>query len=215
MEKSEGQPQPQQNSNYYGQTYSPSELGLKNTIASLSEILTGISDTLNTLRQEFKGEELFVDSEGNNHWIQTTKPVFVRTKPMSDEPIMIEGVDIRDNKVRMFYVANDEAIDEIISLIKMCGMNKVTALGSSAKDDYFKDLNEFEIQLSKLLTLKRRQWGINKASRGSIYQKIKQSVQDARSLQVDGRTLNALTKSVQRLERVDMFDEQKQKSPFQ
>ena len=189
--------------------------GLRKELASLTQILTGVSDTLDNLRREFRGETLFQDAQGNSDYIQTSKPLFVRMHPGTTNPIIIE-VEVTENgktkKVKR-YVPHDEAIEEILSLLKMCGLNQVTPLGASKEDIFNLDLYEFEERLSYLLTLKRKEWGIDKSLRPMIYKKIKQQVQDARSLQVDGRTLKALTTTVQHIEKVHLGDH-KSKTPY-
>lgn len=188
---------------------------VKKELASLTQILTGVSDTLSTLRHEFRGEELFQDNEGNSTYVQTSKPLFVRTYKGTMNPIKVKMKSpYNKDKVIEVYVPHDEAIEEILSLLKMCGLNSVTPLGAQDKGMFELDLFEFETRLSYLLTLKRKEWGIEKSLRPMIYKKIKQQVQDARSLQIDGRTLKALTVTVQHIEKVSL-GESKMKSPYE
>ena len=151
--------------------------------------------------------------DGTNNWFQISKPLFVRTNVKTEEPLMEEVESPSGKKVKI-YIAHDEAIEEILSLIKMCGLNQVTPLGTTDDKEMNLDLYEFESRLSILLTLKRKEWGIDKALRPMVYKKIKQQVQDARSLQINGRVLKSLTQTVKHIENVQI-GEKKTRTPYE
>jgi hypothetical protein len=51
---------------------------LQNNISSLTKILLESSSTLSVLRRELRGESLFQSEDGQSHWIQLSKPTFVK-----------------------------------------------------------------------------------------------------------------------------------------
>lgn len=197
----------------YSQSYYPDEANVAKKIDSLIEILTGANKILTILRHEFRGEELVQTSSGDNVWFQVTKPLFVRTDIKTEKPLKQTLTDPNGNQVEIF-IPHDEAIEEILSLIKMCGLNQVTPLGTTDDKEMNLDLYEFEIRLSVLLTLKRKEWGIDKSLRPMVYKKIKQQVQDARSLQLNGRVLKSLTQTVKHIENIQL-GQQKQRTPYE
>ena len=139
--------------------------------------------------------------------------MFVRTNIKTEQPIKIKFTAQNGKEIEN-YQPHDEAIEEILSLIKMCGLNQVTPLGTTDDAEMNLDLYEFESRLSILLTLKRKEWGIDKSLRPMVYKKIKQQVQDARSLQVNGRVLKSLTQTVKHIENVQI-GERKTRTPYE
>jgi len=196
-----------------GQSYFPEETETKKQIASLVEVLTGAHKILQVLRHEFRGEELIQTPQGENIWFQISKPLFVRTNVKTEEPLKEKVKDPYNQEVEI-YVPHDEAIEEILSLIKMCGLNQITPLGTTDDKEMNLDLYEFENRLSYLLTLKRKEWGIEKSLRPMVYKKIKQQVQDARTMQKDGRVLKSITQTVKRIESAQI-GERKQRTPYE
>ena len=200
-------------SNESSQSFYPDETDTKNQINSLVEIFTNANKLLQVLRYEFRGEELIQSADGDNIWFQVSKPLFVRTNVVTEEPLRVQSTTPTGQEVEL-YVPHDEAIEEILSLIKMCGLNQVTPLGTTDEKEMNLDLYEFESRLSVLLTIKRKEWGIDKALRPMVYKKIKQQVQDARSLQVNGRVLKSLTQTVKHIENVQI-GERKSRTPYE
>jgi len=194
------------------QSYYPEEAEMKRQISSLVEILTNAHKLLQVLRHEFRGEELVQTEKGENIWFQVSKPLFVRTDVRTELPLKVKAVT-PDNKDVELYVPHDEAIEEILSLVKMCGLNQMTPLGTTDDKELNLDLYEFENRLSYLLTLKRKEWGIDKSLRPMIYKKIKQTVQDARSTQLNGRVLKALTQVTKRIESISS-GEHRPRTPY-
>jgi len=179
----------------------------------LVEILTNAHKLLQVLRHEFRGEELVQTENGENIWFQVSKPLFVRTDVKTEKPLK-ERVKNPNGDIVEVYIPHDEAIEEILSLVKMCGLNQITPLGTTDVKEMNLDLYEFENRLSYLLTLKRKEWGIDKSLRPMIFKKIKQQVQDARSTQLDGRVLKALTQVTKRIESIST-GERRSKTPYE
>jgi hypothetical protein len=178
----------------------PSQLqDAEKAMASMVKLLMSGTETLLSLRREFRGEALWQGADGANHWIQVTKPLFIKMIPGTRQPVkekVIMPWGVEEEK----YVANDEAIEEILSQLKFAGVNQITTIAGIDNDNYLDDLKEFECKEAAVLALKQRHWGIDKELLPMLQFKIKTIVQDARSLALDGRTLEALQTSVQRIE---------------
>ena len=170
-------------------------------LASISALLQGGADTLLSLRREFRGEALWQGADGSTHWIQVTKPLFVKMIPGTREP-MKEKVKMPWGEEREVFVANGEAIEEILSNLKFAGINQITPLAGIDNDNYLDDLKEFECKLAATFTLKQRTWGMDKELMPLTQFKVKTIVQDARSLALEGRTLKAIQTTVQRVEQM-------------
>ena len=181
-------------------------------VASMVKLLYGITDTLLSLRREFRGEALWQGADGSSHWIQVTKPLFIKMIPGTRKPLM-EKVKTPWGETKEQYVANDEAIEEILSNLKFAGVNQITTVAGIDNDNYLDDLKEFECKLAATLALKQRNWGIDKELLPLLQFKIKTIVQDARSLALDGRTLKALQTTVQRVEQM-IEDRNKKPNPI-
>lgn len=173
-----------------------------NTMSSLTKHLLEISKTLSYLRREFRGEVMYEDNEGNIHWLQMSKPTFVQVDLKTGQPVkktIKSPVTKKDIEV---YIPNDEAIDEILSMLKFMGVNQVSPLGNIEFDNYMDDLREFECKLAAILALKQKEWGLDKELLPMIQSKIKTMVQDIRSMSVKGNMLKALQTNVQRVEQL-------------
>lgn len=194
------QPTQQQFSN---QNYvHPSQLqDAEKAVASLTRLLFEVSNTLVFLRREFRGEALYQADDGSSQWVQVSKPVFVKVDPLTDEPLK-ETKKMPWNEDRDCYVPNDEAIEEVLSMLKFAGVNQITSMAGIDNDNYMDDLREFECKLAGVLCLKQKGWGLDKELMPMLQFKIKTVVQDARSLALDGRTLKALQTTVQRVEQM-------------
>jgi len=172
-----------------------------NSMSSLTKHLLEISKTLTYLRREFRGEALYQDDKGNQTWIQTSKPIFVKVNFKTNKPLM-EKVKMPDGTEKEVYVANDEAIDEILSMLKFAGVNQITPISNIEFDNYMDDLREFECKLAGVLCLKQREWGLDKELLPMMQFKIKTIVQDVRSMSVKGMTIKILQTTVQRVEQM-------------
>lgn len=170
-----------------------------NSLSSISKMLDSISDYPNTLRREFRGEMMYEDKEGSIHWVQSTKPVFVKVDFNTGKPIK-EKVKMPWGEVKELYIVNDEAVEEVISMLKFVGINQINPIGYNSPDNYMDDLKEFECKLAGLLALKQKEWGIDKELLPTVHLKLKTIVQDVRSLSVNGNLLKTIQTTTQRIE---------------
>lgn len=196
----ENQPQINQNQ---PQNYSyPDQLrNQAEQIVSTIKMLSEIPKSIVTLRRTFRGEALYQDDMGRSEWIQIVKPMFVKLDERTRQPLKKkftmpsgESIDI--------YVTNDEAIEEILSVLFFMGMNQITPLTNLDEDTVLDDLREIECKLAGLLALKQVAWGMDKELLPVIMSKLKTPIQDARYLCVNGATMKALTQQVSRIEQV-------------
>tara|TARA_R110000787_G_scaffold283735_1_gene396769 strand:- start:821 stop:1456 length:636 start_codon:yes stop_codon:yes gene_type:complete len=172
-------------------------------MASIAALLKESSNTLPILRREFRGESLYQYPDGLQSYIQTVKPMFVKTDPTTEKPIRVK-VQVKDFSGELvwkeLYVPNDEAIEEVLSMLKFMGLNQITLLSNIDENTVLDDLREFEMKLAGVLMLKQKEWGMDKEMLPMIQSKIKTIVQDARYQCVNGSTLKAIQKTVQRVE---------------
>ena len=195
-EISQQQPQQQVNRNYYY----PNQLQeLQNTVSSLTKLLLESSNTLAILRRELRGESLFQGDDGQSHWIQLSKPTFVKTESITQRPLR-ERVKLPDGTEKECYIPNDEAIEEVLSMFSSMGINKITPLTNLKEDIILEDLKIFECKLAGVLCLKQKEWGIDKELLPMLQTKISTMVQDARYQSREGLVLKALQTTVQRVE---------------
>lgn len=172
---------------------------IQDAITSITKLLTQLTDFLNVVRREFRGEVLYEHEDGNTEWIQMSKPTFIKLDISSRKPIK-QKKKMPWGEEREVYVPNDEAIDEILSMLKMMGINQIQPLGFNPSDNYLDDLLEFECKLAVLIGLKQEEWGLDEELLPMIQMKIKTIVQDIRSLSLEGKVLKALQTTVQRME---------------
>lgn len=192
-----------QSTQQLGGNYSmPSQIKeVSDTMASLTKLLLEVSNTLIAMRREFRGEAMFQDEEGGSHWIQISKPAFVKINFVTGKPRM-KKVMMPWNEDKLIYIPNDEAIDEVLSMLKFAGVNQISPIGFNPENNYQDDLREFECKLAAVLALKQKEWGLDKELLPMIMFKIKTLVQDVRSMSVKGGTLKAIQTTVSRIEQV-------------
>jgi len=177
-------------------------------MASLTKLLLESSSTLSTLRREFRGEALYQKEDGSSDWVQISKPIFVKTEPITEEPLM-KNYKMSDGEIKKVFIPNDEAIEEILSMLKFAGINQVTPITNIDENNILDDLREFECKLAAVLCLKQKEWGIDKEMLPVVQFKIKTIVQDARFMCREGTILKALQTTVSRVEQT--FEGEKQK----
>ena len=185
-------------------------------VASTIKLLLEIPKSISTLRRIFRGEALIQNEDGTSQWIQVVKPVFLKLNPITREPLR-KKIMLNNEEIETF-VANDEAIEEVLSQLYFMGMNQVTSLTNLSEDNILDDLKEFECKLAGVLALKQVDWGLDKAIMPMTQTKIKTLVQDARYMCVEGRTMKHLSEQVQRIEQVVEGDKnllKKMQSPYQ
>ncbi len=189
----------------------------KESIASLTKLLLESGNTITILRREFRGEALHQAEDGSSQWIQVSKPTFIKVDTETGEPLK-QIITLPDNTQKEIFIPNDEAIDEILSMLKSMGINQITPLTNIDENTILDDLREFECKLAGLLCLKQKSWGIDKELLPMLHVKIKTMVQDARYQCCEGSTLKALQTTVSRIESVTEGDRAPRKisgSPYQ
>jgi len=179
-------------------------------MASITKLLLEISNYLIILRREFKGEALYQGQDGSTNWVQVTKPMFIKVNFKTGKP-MKKKVNMPWNEVKEVYIANDEAIDEILSILKFMGINQMQPIGFNQPNNYLDDLKEFECKLAAVLCLKQKEWGLDKELLPMYMTKIKTIVQDVRSMSINGNTLKSLISTIQRVEHAIEGDNTKKK----
>ena len=186
-----------------GMAYPNQMMDSKKDMASISSLIKEIGNLLPVLRREFRGEAVQQYTDGTYSYIQVSKPYFVVVDEVTGKPIK-QKVKYKDDKDKEYekeiYVPNDEAIDEILSILKSMGNNQITILTNLSEDIILDDLREFECKLAAVLCLKQKSWGLDKELLPMLQSKIKTIVQDARYLACNGGTIKAIQKTVQRVE---------------
>ena len=184
---------------------------------SMVKMLAEISGSLPTLRRVFRGEVLYQDDSGKSEWVQIVKPMFVKSDPVTEVPLR-NVIVMPDKTKREGFIPNDEAIEELISMLYFMGLNPITPLTDLSEGTILDDLKEFECKLAATLTLKQKTWGMDKELLPIIHQKIKTTVQDVRYMANEGAVLKALQTTVSRVEQIIEGDRQRGKlklSPYQ
>lgn len=185
-------------------SYANQDIG--KALASIAGLLREADNLLPILRSEFKGEATMQYEDGSVENIQVSKPMFVKIDYKTNKPIKIMKTYRTGDKE--IYVANDDAIEHVLSMLKFMGLNKITSLTNLSEKNILDDLKEFECKLASVLMLKQKEWGIDKELLPTTMTKIKTIVQDARYMCCNGSTIKAIQKTVQRIE---SFSEGQQK----
>ena len=199
--------QQQQNTNQYqdnsNRTISyPDQLrDASQQLASTVKIILEIPKSITALRRTFRGEALYQAEDGSSQWIQVVKPMFVQMDPYTRKPLK-KKITYPDGEEVEVYIPNDEAIEEILSILFFMGMNNITPLTNLDENTILDDLREVECKLAAVLALKQVSWGMDKELLPMIQTKLKTPIQDARYMCAEGGTLKALTQSVSRIEQV-------------
>lgn len=168
-------------------------------LASIAGILRESENLLPIIRREFRGEALTQYDNGEVEYIQVSKPLFVKIDEKTKEPLKITRV-YKGQEARAVYIPHDEAIEEILSMLKFMGLNNICRMTNISPANILDDLREFECKLAAVLALKRQSWGLDKAMLPMIMTKIKTIVQDARYMAANGGTIKAIQKTVSRVE---------------
>jgi hypothetical protein len=167
---------------------------LTGQLHSLTKMLSSIAESLPILRRVFRGEAMMQMADGSQNWIQVVRPAFIKIDMKTGLPLKVKEKEV--------YIVNDEAIEEILSMLSFMGANPVTPLSHISEDNVLDDLKEFECKLAGVLALKQREWGLDKELLPMIQTKIKTFVQDIRFMACEGHTLKALQTTIQRVEQM-------------
>jgi hypothetical protein len=174
---------------------------ITNQLHSVVKILTEIPQMLSNLRRIYRGEVYWQDEKGQSYWVQMVKPVFVMMDCATGKPIK-KIIEMPWKEKKEVYIPNDEAIEEVLSILSFMGINQVTPLTNLAEDNILDDLKYFEIKLATLLCLKQKEWGIDKELIPLTFSKISTQVQDVRYMARQGITLKTMQTNLQRVEQV-------------
>lgn len=170
---------------------------IEENIASLSKIFSQYTNLIEMLRREWRGEGMFEDENHNIIWIQVTKPVFIKLdskgNPLTNKIKM-------GNQTREIYVPNDDAIETVLRNLKLSGLNMITAVTNISENEIIDDLREIECKIAALLTLKQKEWGIDKELLPILMSDLKCIIKDARYVAKDGHLLGAMREVIQRIE---------------
>ncbi len=177
-------------------SYANQEAG--KALASIAGLLKEADNLLPILRSEFKGEATVQYDDGGVENIQISRPLFVRVDYKTNKPIKVMR-EYRSGSKEIFVV-NEEAVEEILSMLKFMGLNKITSLTNLDEKTILADLKEFECKLAAVLMLKQKSWGLDKELLPTTITKIKTIVQDARYMCCNGSTIKAIQKTVSRIE---------------
>jgi len=208
-------PNPQPSASYPPSYSYPNQAEIEKTLASLTRILSAPNEMLTTLRRELRGEAMYQSEDGMIHYIQVCKPLFVKTNPITEEPLKKEE-KLPTGETKKLYVVNDEAIEEILSIMKHCGLNQITMMTNLNENTILDDLKEIECKVAGVLCLKQKSWGLDKELMPILMAKIKTLIQDARYTAKNGATIKALQTTVSRVEQVQETQQKyKLNSPYQ
>jgi len=200
-----------------GMAYPNQSSDTEKAMASISSLIKENQNLLPVLRREFRGEALQQYDDGSYSYVQVSKPYFVKVDPITEKPIMQEVIyrdgQGKDYKKKIF-IPNDEAIEEMLSMLKSMGINQITILTNIDEGTILDDLKEFECKLAAILCLKQKSWGIDKTMLPMLQTKIKTIVQDARYLCCNGGTIKAIQKTVQRVEQSYEGEQRPRRTPF-
>lgn len=187
----------QQPQSYQGSYQMPSQVtsDLQENAYHIVRVLTEHDQFLEIIKREMRGEELFQDEKGGTRWVQREKPMFIKIDRL-DNPIR------RKNMIthRWDYVCNDEAINECLSILKMCGLNPITPLTNITDEEIMADLLEMECKIAAMLCQNRKKWGLAKSEYPIAVGKLKVIIKDARYRAKNATVLKALRTMTTRLE---------------
>jgi len=187
----------QQNQNPAGNYQMPAQVtqDLTDNAFQIVKVLTEHNDFLTVFKRELRGEQLFEDDKGTKMWIQVDKPMFIKLDK-NDAPIMIKDSISKKN----VYVCNDEAVNEVCNILKMCGLNQIAPLTNITAEEIREDLLEMECKIAMLLAVNRKKWGLYKSGYPIAVGKLKVLIKDARYRAKDGTVLRALRTMTTRME---------------
>lgn len=164
-------------------------------LKQLIEVLTQHDKWLQILKMELRGEQLYQSNEGERFWVQTEKPMFIKVD-RQNKPIKV--INPRTQKAE--YICNEDAINEIISIVKMCGANPISPMTVINDEEIRADLFEMESKIAVMLFNNRQKWGIAKSEYPIYVGKLKIIIKDARYRSKDGIALKALRTMTSRIE---------------
>jgi hypothetical protein len=181
-------------------SYPDQVAAIQKELNTFINMLKESSNTLITLRRTMKGEAL-MENNNKTYWVQLTKPKFVKMDLKTNKPLK-QMVQYEGEEPREIYVPNDEAIEEVLSLLSSMGINNTTKLTDLSEPTILTDLRLFEKKLAAFLCLKQKEWGIDKEELPLLQLSLGTMVQDARYQAKDGAVLVSLQKTIQEIKQV-------------
>jgi hypothetical protein len=164
-------------------------------LKQLVEVLTQHEKFLQVLKMELRGEQLYQSSEGERYWVQTDKPMFIKVDRYN-KPIKV----FNERMKKYEFICNDDAINEVINIVKMCGANPISPMTVISDEEIRADLFEMESKIAVMLFNNRQKWGIAKSEYPIYVGKLKIIIKDARYRSKDGIALKALRTMTSRIE---------------
>lgn len=161
----------------------------------LIKVLTDHEELLDTMRNEFRGERMYRNDDGKFIMKQIEKPMFVELDDYN-KPIKKFNKETKQEE----YVCMEEAVNELVNSLKLCGLNPVAPMTSIDENEIRADLLEMESKWAVILTVNRKRWGLQKAQYPIAIGNIKVLLKDARYRSKDGNILKALRTITSRIE---------------
>jgi hypothetical protein len=178
-------------------------------------LTTHRQSVLDILRSELRGEQLYQDEAGEKYWVQVEMPKFIKLD-INNKPLLQKHP--KTGKIE--YIPNDEAINDIINILKSSGLNSITPLTALDENNIRADLMEIQSKIVVLLAVKRKKWGIDKEKYPVLCSEINTLIQDARYIAKEGMGMKAIRTITSRIEQANENQKPKTigervKSPFQ
>ena len=174
----------------------PSATKYEEETVHLIKVLTDHESFLNILRAELRGEQIFEDnSTHERYFAQTDKPTFIKLDRLN-KPLRV----MNERTGKEEYICNDDAINEVINIVKLCGLNPVSPLTAIDENEIRADLMEMESKIAVMLFSYRKSWGLAKPEYPIVLGKLKILIKDARYRAKDGIVLKALRTITSRIE---------------
>lgn len=188
---------PEAEQNYPSGSFQPPSQLMKDIADSMQlvKVLTEHDKFLEVIKREMRGEQLYQDESGETYWRQVDRPMFVKLDKL-EKPVRT----FNKKSKQWEFMAHDDAINEVISVLKSCGLNPISPLTTLDNEEIRQDLLEIESKIAVMLAVKRKKWGIDKALYPINVSKLKTLVKDSRFRAKDGTVLKALRTITQRIE---------------
>ena len=161
----------------------------------LIKVLTDHETTLDILKMQLRGEIFYQEKDGERYFKQVDKPAFVVTDEYNN-PVKVHNPKTNQDE----FVPNDEGINEIVKMLKLCGLNPVSPMTTIDENEIRADLFEMESKLAVTLFSKRKKWGIDKSLYPKTLGELKVLLKDTRYRSKDGIVLKALRTITSRIE---------------
>lgn len=160
--------------------YNASTMYSDQQFESVMKTILGDEDLLNSMEHQFKGEVLEVDKDDNTRWVKKQSAI----------------------------IKNEDAIPEILQILRFMGLNKITKITMLTERNINIKMEIFEYKLAELLYMNRKKWGIEKCELSMLYNMIWNLVENSLLIAKDGRLLETLRTTYQRSEHENVAPQQ-------